>query len=96
MEQPEGFLEFTVCDLLVLDVEGLEDRLVEQTPLLVVAAAVQLVGLFEQRETGVDELGAVGEVGVRGFEAPLQLAALACDVAEPLLDLGPRKGAVRC
>jgi hypothetical protein len=59
--------------------------------LLVVAASVQHVGLFEQCWTGVDKLGAVGEVGVGRVEAPFQASALACDVAELLLDLGLRE-----
>jgi hypothetical protein len=61
---------------------------------LVVATSVQLVGLFEEGEAGVDELGAVGEVGVGRVEALLQPAALAGDVAQLLLDLGPRQRAV--
>ena len=63
---------------------------------MVVAASVQLVGLFEQSETGVDELGAVGEVGVSCIEAPLQVSSLTCDVAECLLDLGLWERAVGC
>nr|WP_228809391.1 hypothetical protein [Nocardia farcinica] len=94
MEFAEGFTELTVCDLVVLDVEGVEDRLVEEAALLVVAASVRLVGLFEEGKAGVDELGAVGEVGVGCVEALLQPAALAGDVAQLLLDLGPRQRAV--
>ncbi|MFB9617396.1 hypothetical protein [Kutzneria kofuensis] len=48
---------------------------------MVVAASVQLVGLFEEGKAGVDELGAVGEVGVGCVEALLQPAAFAGDVA---------------
>jgi hypothetical protein len=40
VELPEGLPGLIVCDLLVLDVDGVEDRLVEQTPLLIVAAPV--------------------------------------------------------
>ncbi|MFT7866825.1 MULTISPECIES: hypothetical protein [Amycolatopsis] len=46
-------MEFAVCDLVVLDVDGVEDRLVEQAALLVVAALIQLVGLFEEDKAGV-------------------------------------------
>nr|WP_235922225.1 hypothetical protein [Lentzea tibetensis] len=96
MELPEGLPELTVCDLLVLDVDGMEDRLVEQTPLLVVAAPVQLVGLCEQSKAGVDEPGAVGEVGevLLGTEEPrwgleiIKLAGRPSGSVYPLLDIG--------
>ncbi|MFC3488765.1 MULTISPECIES: hypothetical protein [Pseudonocardiaceae] len=63
---------------------------------MVVAASVQLVGLFEESKAGVDELGAVGEVGVGCVQAILQPAALAGDVAQLLLDFGLRQRAVGC
>src|SRR5690606_3603923 len=62
-------LELVVGDSLSLDVDGVEDRLVEQAPLLLVAASVQLAGILQQLQTGFDQPGAVGEVLVGLVEA---------------------------
>ncbi|WP_461143163.1 hypothetical protein [Salinifilum aidingensis] len=45
MELTERFLEIVVGDLLILDVDVVEDRLVEQVALLFGAAPVRLVGV---------------------------------------------------
>jgi hypothetical protein len=50
-----------VGDLAVFDVEPVEDRLVEEAPLLVVASAVQRLGASEQFQAHLDQSGAVGE-----------------------------------
>ncbi|WP_246470733.1 hypothetical protein [Saccharopolyspora phatthalungensis] len=94
MELPEGLTEVAVGDLLVFDVEAVEDRLVEQAALLLGAAPVQLVGVFEELEAGLDEPGAVGEVGAGGVQAAGEVFALAFDVAQLGFDLGLRQGAV--
>lgn len=96
MELTKRFLEIAVGDLLVLDVDVVEDRLVEQAPLLVVAPPVQLFGPFEQLQAHVDQAGGIGEVGGGGVEALVEVPSLAFDVAELGFDLGLRQGAVGC
>ena len=96
MELTERFLEIVVGDLLILDVDVVEDRLVEQAPLLVVAPPVQLLGAFEQLQAHVDQAGGIGEVGGGGVEALVEVPPLAFDVAELGFDLGLRQGAVGC
>ncbi|PRW64778.1 hypothetical protein CEP50_02830 [Actinopolyspora mortivallis] len=46
VELPEGLVE-VVVDVFVFDVECMEDCLVEHASLLLVAASIQLVRLFE-------------------------------------------------
>ncbi|WP_229686864.1 hypothetical protein [Longimycelium tulufanense] len=96
MELPEGLPQLALGDVLVVDVEGVEDGLVEHAPLLVVAAPVQLLGLFEQCEAGVDEPGTVGEVGAGGVEPLGEVPSLAFDLAELVLDLGAGECSVGC
>ncbi|XMG32300.1 hypothetical protein AMYBAR_001154 [Amycolatopsis bartoniae] len=81
----EGLPETVVGDLVVIDVETMEDRLVEHPTLLLVAAAVELLGVLQQGERGLDEPGAVGKVLGRGGEPFGQASSLAGDLAE----LGP-------
>jgi hypothetical protein len=59
VEASKRFPEVVVGDLVVVDVEAAEDRLVEHTALLIVAAAVKLVGVSQQCDTDVDEPGTV-------------------------------------
>ncbi|WP_328400894.1 hypothetical protein [Nocardia sp. NBC_00403] len=47
VETTEWFAEVVVGDLLVVDVEGVEDGLVEHLALFVVASAILLLGIFE-------------------------------------------------
>jgi hypothetical protein len=81
-------------DVVVVDVELVEDGLVEEAALLVVAAAVERLGIFEQGETEFDQPGAVGEVFVGLVQAFGQVSALAVDVSELRLDLGLGEGVV--
>jgi hypothetical protein len=87
VEVREGLVEVMVGDLIGFDVEAVEDRLVEQAPLLVVAPAVQLLGVFQQFQAHLDEAGAVGEIVVGVAKTFRQVSALPCDVPEPGLDL---------
>ncbi|WP_211265161.1 hypothetical protein [Actinacidiphila oryziradicis] len=66
MELGEGLVEVVVGDLVVFDAEGVEDRLAEQTALVIVAAAVELLWVLQQGQACFDEAGGVGEV-VGGF-----------------------------
>jgi hypothetical protein len=68
MELTEGLVQVVIGDLVVFDVEAVEDRMVEQASLLLVAASVELVGGFQELEGSLDEPGAVGEVGAGGIE----------------------------
>ncbi|WP_328404850.1 hypothetical protein [Nocardia sp. NBC_00403] len=47
VEAAEWLSKAVVGDLLVVDVEGVEDGLVEHPTLLVVASAIELLGVFE-------------------------------------------------
>ncbi|WP_255375774.1 hypothetical protein [Saccharomonospora sp. CUA-673] len=94
VELPEWFLEVVVGDFLVLDVDVVEDRLIEQAPLLLGAPPVQLLGAFEQCQAHVDQAGGIGEVGGGGIAALGEVTPLAFDVAELGFDLGLRQGAV--
>ncbi|MFF0493368.1 hypothetical protein ACWDSJ_32760 [Nocardia sp. NPDC003482] len=47
VETVERFVETVVGDLFVLNVEGAEDGLVEHPALVVVASAVELLGVLE-------------------------------------------------
>ncbi|URM93998.1 hypothetical protein LUW76_06455 [Actinomadura madurae] len=47
MEAGKGLLEPVPDDFLLVDVDRMEDRLVEQTALLVVTAQVERVGVFQ-------------------------------------------------
>ncbi|AXB45335.1 hypothetical protein A4R43_24925 [Amycolatopsis albispora] len=87
MQMCEGLSEAVVGDLVVIDVDAVEDRLVEHAALLFVAAAVELLGVLQQGERGFDEPGAVGEVLGRGGEAFAEASSLAGDLAELGLDL---------
>ena len=60
VQASEGLFEVVGGDLVVLDVEPVEDGLVEQTALLVVAAVVQRVGVLQQGEAEFDQAGTVG------------------------------------
>ncbi|WP_142000612.1 hypothetical protein [Amycolatopsis cihanbeyliensis] len=62
--------------------------------MLVVAASVELVGGFQEREGGLDEPRAVCEVGAGGVESLGEVSSFAFDVAELGFDLGLRQGAV--
>ncbi|WP_245372805.1 hypothetical protein [Crossiella equi] len=84
-----------VGDLVVIDVEAVEDRLVEHAALLFVATAVELLGVLQQGERGFDEPGTVGEVLGRGGEAFGQSSSLARDFAKLGLDLLLPDGGVR-
>ncbi|MFB9725668.1 hypothetical protein [Haloechinothrix salitolerans] len=96
VELREGLVEVAVGDVLIIDVEAVEDRLVEHAALLVVAAPVEFLGILQQLEAGLDELGAVGEIGGGGVELLVELASPAFDVAEFGFDLRLREGAVCC
>ncbi|MBB1152458.1 hypothetical protein [Amycolatopsis dendrobii] len=54
MQRGERFLPVVVGDVFILDEDVLEERLVEQPSLLVVAAPVQLLWIVEQREAQFD------------------------------------------
>jgi hypothetical protein len=69
VEEGEGLPELVVGDFFFLDVDLLEDCLVEHAALVVVAAEVQGLGVFEEFEAELDEAGTVGEVFVDGGEA---------------------------
>ncbi|HEX7661633.1 MAG TPA: hypothetical protein VF444_19340 [Pseudonocardiaceae bacterium] len=60
VECREGLFEVVSADLVVVDVDRLEQRLVEEPALFVVAAQVELLGVFQQPETQLDEAGASG------------------------------------
>ncbi|HEU5156161.1 MAG TPA: hypothetical protein VFU43_04135 [Streptosporangiaceae bacterium] len=89
MEAVEWLLELVASHVFLVDVDAVEDRLVEEAALFVVAALVQPMGVFEECEADVDESGAVGEVVAGGGEAFGEASSLAFDVAELGLDLGP-------
>ncbi|WP_245573299.1 hypothetical protein [Amycolatopsis benzoatilytica] len=84
-----------VGDLVVIDVDAVEDRLVEHAALLFVAAAVELLGVLQQGERGFDEPSTVGEVLGRGGEAFGQASSLARDLAKLGFDLLLPDGGVR-
>ncbi|MCR6484046.1 hypothetical protein M8542_14575 [Amycolatopsis sp. OK19-0408] len=64
----------------------LEERLVEQPPLFVIAAPVELLWIFEQGETQFDKPGDFREILGGLFQAFGDALALPPDVAELLLD----------
>jgi hypothetical protein len=94
VEPGEGFVQVVAADLVVVDVDPFEDCLVEQSALLVVAAAVQLLGVLQQGEAQFDQAGGVGEIVVGLVQAGHQALALVFDVAELLFDLPLRDGVV--
>jgi hypothetical protein len=71
-----------------------EGRLVEQAPLLVVAALVQLVKVLEQLQACLDQPRSIGEVLVRVPEALGEMVSLPFDLAQLRLDLGLGSGAI--
>ncbi|WP_235038819.1 hypothetical protein [Kibdelosporangium aridum] len=90
MKQAEWLVQFVLRDLVLIDVELLEDGLVQQTPLLVVASPVQLLGVLEQLERQFNQAGGDGELLVGVLEANLQALTLSLDIAKLLFDLGLR------
>jgi hypothetical protein len=87
-EAGERLLELVTGDLVLLDVERLEDGLIQQSPLIIVTAPVERLGVFQQRQTQFDQLCRVGEFVVGLVEASGEVDSLPVDVAEPGLDLG--------
>ncbi|MGW2120166.1 hypothetical protein [Streptomyces sp. NPDC001758] len=94
MESGERLLEVVLGDLVFVDVEAVEDRLVEQAALFVVTAEVQLLWVLQQLQADFDQAGALREVLAGLLEPFLEVLALALDGAELRLDLGLRQGAV--
>ena len=88
----ERLFEVVVGD--VVDVDAVEDRLVEEAALFLVAASIQLAGVFQQFQAGFDQACAVGQVFVGGVQAFGEAAALAFDLSELGFDLGLGDGAV--
>ncbi|WP_245973882.1 hypothetical protein [Thermomonospora umbrina] len=66
-------------DRFFFDIERLEDRLVEEATLVVVAAEVEALRFGKEEERQGDELGAVGEFGVDVGQAVLELGAPGAD-----------------
>jgi hypothetical protein len=78
VESSERLAQLVPRDLIVVEVEPVEDGLVEEPLLLVVAAPIEVLGVFEQGQAQLDQTGVVGEVfGV--FAEPLGQAAAAVD-----------------
>ncbi|HEX3786131.1 MAG TPA: hypothetical protein VHX38_41315 [Pseudonocardiaceae bacterium] len=75
-------------DLVVVDVEPLEQGLVEQAALFVVAPAVELLRVVQELQTQLDQPSALGEIVVRLGEAFGQVLALMFDLVELGVDLG--------
>jgi len=90
----EWFPEVMAGDTVVLDVETGEERLVQESALVVAATKVQGMRVGEQREAGFDEPGIVDKVVVGDTEALGQAFTFALDLAQLLPDLGLRDGAV--
>nr|WP_067803957.1 hypothetical protein [Actinomadura formosensis] len=88
MEASEGLLQLVPGDVLLFDVDRMEDRLVEQPALVVVAALVERVGVFQQPQADVDQAGAVGQVLIGDGEAVPESLPVAFDLAKLGLDLG--------
>ncbi|UQS22843.1 hypothetical protein L1857_08450 [Amycolatopsis thermalba] len=80
VEASEGLAEFVVGDPLIVDVDAVEDCLVEQATLLLVAASVQLTGVLQELQARFDQAGTVGEVVIRGVEALGEPVPLAFDL----------------
>ncbi|HEU5030954.1 MAG TPA: hypothetical protein VFV01_38980 [Spirillospora sp.] len=60
MQTGEGLLEFVTGDGVFLDVQGVEDGLVEEAALVVIASAVGGCGIFEEGEREINEADGVG------------------------------------
>ncbi len=58
-----------IADALGVDVETLEDGLVDQASLLFIASAVELLGLSEEAQAGLDQSSAIRQVIVRCLPA---------------------------
>ncbi|WP_460578816.1 hypothetical protein [Humibacter ginsengisoli] len=76
-------VDLVTDDFLVDDVDVLEDGLVEEPPGLVTGMAVELVGVFQEGDVGLDVRHSGCDVVLDGFELCLGLFALPGDVAEP-------------
>jgi hypothetical protein len=94
LEPRERLLELGLGDCLLVDVEGVEGRLVQQAPLLVIAAPVQLVRVLQQLQARLDQPRSIGEILVRIPEALGEMASLPLDLAQLRLDLGLGSGAI--
>ncbi|WP_453975928.1 hypothetical protein [Brevibacterium pityocampae] len=90
----ERVFEVVIDDLVVVDEDVLEDGLVEATADFVAGVHVQLVGIFEQAQVGLDELDRVPERIDGGLELGGEAFALSADLAELGADLLLRDGVV--
>jgi hypothetical protein len=88
MEPGEGLPELVAGDVLILDVDLVEDRLVEHAALFVVAAQVEGLGVLQKLEADFDEAGAVGQVCGGLVQAAGEVLALAFDLAQLGVNLG--------
>jgi hypothetical protein len=88
MQGRERLAQFVPGDLVFIEVQPVEDGLVEQPLLVLVAAAVERLGVLEQGQAEFDQASVVGEVFSFLAESFCEVATLAFDAAQPLLDFG--------
>lgn len=86
-EVSERVFEVVVDDLVVVDEDVLEDGLVEASADFVAGVHVQLVGVFEETQVGLDELDGVLEGVDGGLELGGEAFAFSADLAELGADL---------
>ncbi|MFI2705372.1 hypothetical protein [Cellulosimicrobium composti] len=83
-----------IDDLVMVDEDVLEDGLVKAAADFVAGVHVQLVGVFEQAQVGLDELDRVLERVDGGLELGGEAFAFSADLAELGADLLLRNGVV--
>ncbi len=68
-EKADGFLQLGLGAVLIEDEDSLEDCLIQLAAHVVTCVAVQLVGVAQQLEPPLDEVGADTEVVLDGAES---------------------------
>jgi hypothetical protein len=94
VQSGERLLQGAVADFVFVDVNRVEQRLIEQASLFVVAASVELAWVLHQLEADLDEPGAISEVRACLVEPVVEALSLILDIAELGLDLRLGQGAV--
>ncbi|KOX19062.1 hypothetical protein [Nocardiopsis sp. NRRL B-16309] len=87
MQPIEGRLEVLAGDLVLLDVQRVEDRLVEHPSLFLVTAKVERSGVFQEAQGDLDQACSPGEVFLGVLQTRVQAATSRLEVAQLLAHL---------
>lgn len=83
-QKADGFLQLGLGAILIKDEDSLKDRLIQLAAHVVTRIAVQLVGVAQQLEPSLDEVGADAEVVLDSAESGFRGDALSQDLNDVL------------